>query len=302
MLSSLSINTDMISAASCSTTATMTIQSGGDASSIGACGTFSGSIAVATGAGATLDFGNVQEITGSLNYAGDKNVNTISLNSLDSLGSLNFSNLDALSTLNLGKLAKVGDFSIMNAGLLTNLNVPAIEETGEIMIVNTQISSLSGLGKAGTITGIVLSDNTFLSNISFALDQFSDDPRSLVIGPNNPNGQSLDFPNLKTAESVQLRNATEISVPSLTNVTGLFFLAGNKMETFSVPKLAWAGGVVVNENDELTNLTFPQLTAVNSSSNATLQVANNTKLTDIDGFPKLTLVKGDVDFTGNIEK
>ena len=281
----------------------MTIQSGGDASAIGACSTFSGSITVATNAagdGGTIDFGNVQSITGDLTYGGDDNVKTISANSLESLGGLNLTALTALSSLNFGSLQQVGDMTLQSLAALSSFNFgTGIGKAGVVTIIDTQVTDISGISQASQIDGLVISDNTYLSNVSFNLKEVG----SADIGPNNlVQGLNLNFPNLATADTLTFRNATSIQTPSLMNVTGTLGLYGNKMTGYTSPNLTWAGAIVVNDNAQLTNLSFPKLATINSTANATLQIANNTKLDTVDGFPALEGVSGNVDLSGSMSQ
>jgi hypothetical protein len=277
----------------------MTVQNGGDASAIGSCSTFSGSIAVQTGAGTQLDFGDVEKITGTLSYGDDSNIQTISANSLQSLGGLNLFNLSGLSALNLGALDTVGDLSLQGLGSLGQFNFgDGISEADSITIVNTQVSALTGVSTATKIKNLAVSDNQYLSNISFAVTEIG----MVNIGPNNvQQGQDLEFPNLVTATSLTFRNASVVSTPMLHNVSQTLGLYGNTIQSYSATNLTWLGALVINDNSAVTNISFPSLTYINGS-NATLQIANNSKLAVIDGFPKLKSVSGNVEFSGAINK
>lgn len=280
----------------------MTVQNGGDASAIGSCTTFSGSVAIATGAasGGTLDLGNVQDITGTLEYGGDSGVQTITANSLKNLGGLNLTDLSALSALNMGSLQQVGDMTLESLAALGSFNFGSgVTKAGVVTIVNTQVSDISAISQASQISGLAISDNQFLSNITFNLNSVG----VANIGPNNlVNGLNLNFPQLVTAESLTFRNATSISTPNLLNVTNTLGLYGNKISSYAAPHLTWVGALVVNDNPQLSNLSFPALKYINSTQNATLQIANNTKLSSITGFEALTSVNGNVDFSGNIDE
>ena len=280
----------------------MTVQNQGDASAIGSCTTFSGSVAIATGAssGGTLDLGNVQDITGGIEYAGDTAVQSFSAASLRSVGDVNMTGLSALSSLKFSSLQQAANLNLENLPALQSFDFGSdFGKVGVVTIVNTDVNDISSLSGASQVTSLIISDNQFLSNISFPnLDSLG----LADIGPNNPqNGLELDFPILTTAESLTFRNATSISTPSLTNVTNTLGLYGNKIDSYGAPNLTWCGALVVNDNAQLTNLSFPTLANINSTSNGTLQVANNTKLTTIDGFTALKSVIGNVDFSGNFD-
>ena len=294
----------MSTAASCSTTSTFTVQNQGDATSVSSCQKFSGDIEIAKGAGAAIDFtGSLEQITGSLIYAGDDAVQSLKADSLTQLGSLNLTNLAGLSTLTMTKLTTVGDMSLSGLNTLGGFDFSVLDDIGSLSIVNTQIQSLGALSKASKIGDIELSDNTFLGDISFELEQLDPLSSTIEIGVNNfINGQTIELPNLVTAGSITIRNATSISTPALSNVSDTLGLYSTTMQSYSAPNLTLAGGIVVNDNSQLTNLSFPVLVGVNISGNSTLQVANNTKLLQVDGFPQLVMVKGDVDMSGSMDK
>ena len=200
----------------------------------------------------------------------------------------------------MSSLQTAGNMTLMGLSSLNTFDFgnPGIKRAGGITIVNTQISMLNGLNSATEVLSLDVSDNKFLSQIGMNITKVG----SINIGPNNVvAGQQAMFPNLQTGTFLSFRNCTSVSVPSLTNVSTILGLYGNLFTSFAAPNLTWAGGVVVDDNSKLTNLSFPQLRTVNSS-NATLQVANNTQLGKIDGFPKLESVQGNVDLSGAINE
>ena len=227
-------------------------------------------------------------------------VETITAGSLEKIGNLNLTNLVHLSDLGMPKLTEAGNMSMIGLSSLNTFNfgTPGIKKAGGITIVNTQISMLSGINQATEVLSLDVSDNKFLSQIGMNITKV----RSINIGPNNVAlGQQAQFPRLQTGTFLSFRNCTVVNVPSLVNVSTMLGLYGNLFESFSAPNLTWAGGVVVDDNSRLTNLSFPMLERVNSS-NGTLQIANNSRLAKIDGFPKLGNIQGDIDLSGAIDE
>ena len=214
---------------------------------------------------------------------------------------MNLTNLAGLSSLDMQRLNEVGDMTMIGLGGLNAFNFgnPGVGQAGSITIINTQISSLNGINQATSIDSLVVSDNRFLSEIGMNISRVG----AIDIGPNNvAKGQQAMFPRLGTARFLNFRNCTEVDVSSLGNVSTLFGLYGNYFESFAAPELVWAGGIVANDNSRLTNLSFPALQRINNTDNATLQIANNTRLTRIDGFAELTEITGDVDISGNVDE
>ena len=198
------------------------------------------------------------------------------------------------------QLTEIGDLTIQNLGSLSTLNLgTGLQKAATITIIDTLLQDVSGVTGATELDSLVISDNNFLSNVTIDLESIN----STDIGPNNVvNGLNLIFPNLLTADTLTFRNATNIQTPSLMNVTGILGLYGNTLQSYAAPNLTWAGAVVVNDNSQLSNLSFPKLASINSTEQAALQVANNTQLKKIDGFDQLGLVNGNVDFSGNIDE
>ena len=233
-------------------------------------------------------------------YHDDDAVETITAGSLQSVKDLNLTNLVHLSSLSMSSLGTTGNITLMGLSSLQTFDfgTPGVKKAGGITIINTQITSLNGLNQATDVLSQDVSDNRFLSQIGMNITKVG----GISIGPNNvERGQQAMFPNLQTGTFMSFRNCSAVSVPSLTNVSTLLGLYGNTFQSFSAPNLTWAGGLVVDDNPKLTNLSFPKLVNVNGS-NATLQIANNTALLKVDGFPKLEVVSGNVDLSGAMDE
>jgi len=108
-------------------------------------------------------------------------------------------------------------------------------------------------------------------------------------------GLVTTFPMLETATNMTFRNCSSVSLPSLANVTQDLGFYGNTMQSFVAPNLTTVGGLIFVDNTQLTNISLPQLTSVNQS----YQIANNTLLKNVTGFPQLSIVGGALDFNGN---
>jgi len=93
------------------------------------------------------------------------------------------------------------------------------------------------------------------------------------------------------------RNCSSVKLPSLEQLNNSLNLIGNTFTEFTAPNLTEVGGALaIVSNFDLKNISFPMLQAVG----ANLQVANNTKLSKIDGFPELESIDGALDFNGNM--
>ena len=288
--------------AACSVSATTTVTDAAGASALATCTTFSGSVAVQTGAASnlnTVSFDGVKVITGALSYQDDSQVQNLRAGQLQSVGDLQLGNLTALSTLSMPALSQCNNLNFTSLSALAALDfgTPGLRKAASILITNTNLASLKGISQVSQVDSFSISNNRFLAQIALDVTAMKG---SIDIGANEvqSGGQTIDFPNLQTADQMTFRNASKINLPSLSNVTQNLGFYQNTIQTLMTPNLTFAGGIVFVYNSQLTNITMPLLTTINGT-NGTYQIANNTKLTSIDGFENLSNVKGSLDFSGN---
>ena len=278
----------------------MTISAPAGASALAACQTYTGDVVIQSGASTAgiLDLGDIEKISGSLAYAEDDQVNSIKAGSLASItDALNLTDLIHLSTLSLTSLRSAGDMTMIGLGALQSFDFGSgLEEAGVITIQNTQIQTLNGINTATQLGGLRVSNNVFLSNVGLNISKVG----VIDIGP-DADDQTADFPNLMSATSLTFRNCSEVKIPSLGNVSQTLGLYSNTYQSFSAANLSTVGALVFNDNSAVTNFSFPKLTVINGM-NGTLQIANNSKLTTINGFPGLTSINGGMDLSGNFDK
>jgi len=224
---------------------------------------------------------DLETITGTLTLANMSSLSTINLNSLTDAANIVFSGLGALGSLGFADSSGSG----------------GLKQVGQVTIQNTHVTDLTGFDTATQIDGFYITDNGLLSNITFAVDSID----TVVIGPNDVSSETgvmFSMPNLETANHFVIQNCSSVSIPKLETVEGNFELIGNTFDNFTASKINWVGGLVIANNVDMKNMSFPALTAVNGS-NSTLSVTNNTKLMDIGGFGNLKEVDGDVNLVGN---
>lgn len=289
--------------AACSISSTTTIVNPAGASALATCTTFKGDIVMATGVAeaGTVDISGVEKIDGSLTYENDNSVTTFKANQLQSIGDLTLTNLSQLSTLSMPALTTVGKLDLQGLDLSKlGFGTPGIKSATSIRIINTNIDDLTGVDRVTKIGGIIISDNQFLSEVNFSIDKVTN---TLEIDSNDKNngGQSVSCPNLVSAGAIIIRNSSSLSIPKLSGLAGTLGIYGNTFSGVSFPKLSYAGAVVMNDNTKLTNTSFPMLFTINGT-NSTFQIANNTLLTAITGFPLLENVDGNVNLYGNFSK
>ncbi|KZF25673.1 hypothetical protein L228DRAFT_236746 [Xylona heveae TC161] len=281
------------SAASSSCSGTSTIQNSGDAATLSACSTFSGDIVVATQAAGTLTIPGIQEITGSLTADSAAQLSALEADSLKTIGQdFKLSNLTIIANLNFPQLTSVGGLEWVALPALQTLNFAAtIQEAGNVLITDTQLSSLDGINLQ-MVDNFNINNNRFLKSIEVQLGNIT---QSLNIEANGMN-LTASFPNLEWAYNMTFRNCSGVKTPSLATVNGSMGFYSNYFTDYAAPNLTSTGGsLVFVSNEGLTNISLPMLKTIGGG----YQIANNTKLSQIDGFTKLATVAGAIDFSGN---
>jgi hypothetical protein len=279
--------------ASCSVSATTTIQNAGDASAIASCSTFSGNIAIATGTTDDISFPGVKKIKGDLIADTATELKQISASDLEELdGEMMLNDLTRLNAVNFPKLKAIDSIK-WNA-------LPALQEigfTGEVTkankvdIQNTALRSLKGINIEEVDT-VFIANNGYIDEISMQLGNVS---TSLTLADNNE-AVKVELPNLIWASNLTFRFCGSVSVPSLERLNGSLGLYNNGFESFSAPNLTSVGeAVALVANENLSNVSFPALTKISGN----LQIANNSKLIEIDGYPVLKSIGGAFDMSGN---
>jgi hypothetical protein len=291
--------------AQCSNSATLTIASAADASPVASCTTYSGSIVIPTDISDpvgqngynSLTVGGVKKITGNLTVSNAVKLSSLEFSNLQSIGGFELNGLTVLSTLSMPQLTTVVtglNFTALAALQQLSFGGTGITQADSILITNTGLSSLMGLNNLQQVTTFNINNNPSLQNISLQVTSISG---ALNIEANDGfvSGLQTSFPLLETAKNMTFRNCSSVLLPSLANVSQNLGFYGNTMESFAAPNLTTTGGLIFVDNVDLTNISLPSLTSVNAS----YQIANNTLLKQINGFQKLSVVGGALDFNGN---
>ncbi|MCJ1454999.1 hypothetical protein MMC28_005352 [Mycoblastus sanguinarius] len=282
----------------------MTITQSADASGLASCTTYSGSIEIPTGLATPQDSNGhqqlsvdgVQAITGNLTVSNAVSLSSLTFNDLKSLGGFELGGLTVLSELSFPQLTTVNTINFTALPALQQLSFggEGVTQADSILITNTGLSSLQGINNLQSVSTFNINNNQALQNISLQVTSIKN---SLDIEANDGyvSGLTTTFPMLETAQNMTFRNCSSVSLPSLANVTEDLGFYGNTMQSFAAPNLTTVGGLIFVDNTELTNISIPGLTSVNGS----YQIANNTQLKIINGFTKLSVIKGALDFNGN---
>jgi len=292
--------------ASCSTSGTTTIRTGGDATAIASCSTYSGNIVIETGAAVSgeVNLDGISEIDGTLTHENSNLTQTFSAKDLEKIsGTLTLSNLSQLGSIILYKLTSANNIVFEGLGSLGDLGFidpdnsssTGLQTAGDITIDNTKIQDLQGIYNLTKADGFYITDNPYLNEIAFGISS----AKSVQIGVNDQDqGVSFSMPNLTSVELLVVQQCASVELPKLQMVANELGLIGNNFKNVSFPELTSSGAMTIIKNENMTTLDFPALTTVNGS-NSSLTVAYNNVLSNITGFPKLNEVSGGVNLTGN---
>jgi hypothetical protein len=285
-------------ASACTQTATVTIAAQADVTAISSCSTFDGSIEIASTASGTIALDGIGQITGSLTASNASLLTGLTSTTINSIGEVfTLTDMTTLSTVQFDALTSAKTIFFQTLPALSSFTFPEeISTCNSLTILNTFLNSLDGIN-LNTADVIEISDNTRLTKFS---TQIANVTTSIDVASN---GKSLvvEFPNLIWAANMTLRNVSSISIPSLAVVNGSLGFYGSYFTSLSAANLTSVGsfsgrtgGITIDDNTALSNITFPELT----SSGGLFQIDNNPDLNAIS-FSALAEIGGALDFTGN---
>ena len=222
-----------------------------------------------------------------------KRISADSLEKVD--GSLTLDGLTRLYAVDMPKLKTVETIKFNALPNLQNLGFTSeVTSADNVNIENTALRSLKGIN-IEMIDTIFIANNGYINEISMQLGNVSD---SLTFANNNEK-LTVTLPNLIWATNLTFRFIASLEVPSLETLNGSLGLYNNGFESFSAPNLTSIGeALAIVANEQVSNISFPLLTKITDN----LQIANNTNLSTIDGFPKLEKIGGAFDISGNMSE
>jgi hypothetical protein len=204
--------------------------------------------------------------------------------------------LDGLTRLYAVDMPKLKTVETIKWNALPNLQTigftAEVTKADNVRIENTALRSLKGINieKADTI---FVANNGYINEINMQLGNVSD---SLTFADNNEK-LAVTLPNLIWATNLTFRFIGSLEMPSLETLNGSLGLYNNGFDSFSAPNLTSIGeALAIVANEKVSNISFPMLTKITDN----LQIANNTNLTAIDGFPLLESIGGAFDISGNM--
>ncbi|KAK9456234.1 hypothetical protein V1511DRAFT_457269 [Dipodascopsis uninucleata] len=255
-----------------------------DLANLSGCTTLSGNLILAeTLTSATLT--GIEQITGNLICSNNSQITSISAPSLNSIGgTFTLNQLTVLATLSFPVLTSVGAINWITLPGVDSLDFnTGVNKCDSVYISDTSLNSLDGINLT-TITTLELNNNLNLDDVEMGVTSVSN---MLDISFNG--NTAVSFPSLQWANNLTFQDVSSISTPSLNTVNSTYQLINNTFTSLQAPNLTSVGGISVESNNKLTNISFPKLKTVGSAG---LEIANNTKLTDLSGFPILSSISG----------
>lgn len=220
-----------------------------------------------------------------------KRLSATDLETLD--GEMHLDGLTSLRAVDFPKLKMIDSIKWNALPNLQSIGFTAeVEQAQKVTIENTGLRNLKGINIQEVDT-MFIANNGYIDTIDMQLGNVS---TALTLADNNENVK-VTLPNLIWASNLTFRFCGSVDLPSLESLNGSLGLYRNGFETFSAPNLTSVGqALAFVANEQMTNLTFPLLTKISGN----LQIANNSALNEINGFPALESIGGAFDMSGNM--
>lgn len=274
---------------------TATIKSPADATAIAKCGEIDGSILISKDFSGDINLGGLQSIGGDLVALDNPNITGLTASFLEEIGgALTLRNLISMSSLQLQKLSSVKTIEWVTLRRLVGatLGTPGITKASSVLVSDTTIKSLDGIN-VDNIATLNVNNNkdivTFKSNIKTISDQILIDANGLKM--------QMEMPNLIWASNMTIHNVTTFTAPALKTVNGSLTFKSNYFTSVSFPNLTALeeGTFSFVSNPQLKNLSMPVLENIGGG----FLIANNTALSEINGFSKLETIGGAIALRGS---
>lgn len=216
----------------------------------------------------------------------------ISASNLEEIsGEFGLSQMTTLTDLTFPRLVKADSINWVTLPALRGLSfTTGLQEVKSLYISDTLLTSLDGIDLQ-VADNIVITNNRYLMSINMQLGNVTE---AITLGQNNKD-LAIEFPNMMWAQNMTIANCSEFSAPSLEAINGSIGFYFSTFKNLTAANLTEVGGdLTFVGNNELTNISMPLLTSIGGGFN----VANNSALDTVDGFPALETVGGAVNFDG----
>lgn len=245
-------------------------------------------------------------IQGDLLFQGEE-LTSVILSVLYVYGDVIVQNATQLVSFNAANLAQVeGDFQLNTLQLLSDLNLANLNSVGTLLwqalpaLGSTGLTATPGLTKAQLVTvtdtGLENLDGINAVNVAVYDVNNNKDMNNMNVELQTVlqtlniqyNSQDLEvtLPALLWAGNLTVSDVSSFTVGLLGTVNGSVYITNNTLELLSFPNVTEVGSITITNNDDLTKVLFPELTAVSGA----FVIANNTDLTDSGDFDSLKSV------------
>lgn len=260
---------------------------------LNACETLDGTITVGGSAIGAIDLSGVRQLKGNLTILNTPSVISLNFNQLQNItGALVINNATQLNSIDLTSLSDANEIQLVSLPSFAILNLnTGVDSAGTIVLSDTALTNLNGLSLFKTISTININNNKNITQINFEnLETVTD---SMIISFNNDEA-SVNLDSLLWAADLTIQDVEDFSAANLTSVNGSLGFSYNTFEKLELPELTTVGSSIqVFAHDSLQELSLPKLTTIGGE----IRMFNNTELNDIE-FQNLTTVKGALSITG----
>lgn len=283
----------------CGATTTV-VQTQADIDNLQSCATLGGDLVLGPNL-VTATLNGIRTIKGDLIISNCLVLQTLSAPELGSIeGKFNMTSLTVLNSCSFPALRSVGEIYWQTLPALSSLTFTAtVTQASRVIITDTILESLQGINLV-TVQQFNINNNRYLKEVKVQLTNVTD---SLAIEFNSP-AVAASFPNLVWCNNATFRSCGDVQLPNLAVVNGSLGFFENGFDDLSAPKLTsvgtgtQGGDITFANNKKLTNVSMPQITTVFG----TVQFVNNSNVEEIEGFPKLSVVHGSIDVSGEFDK
>ncbi|KAF9639996.1 hypothetical protein BFW01_g11802 [Lasiodiplodia theobromae] len=225
------------------------------------------SSSISPSATGTISLDGLQSLDGSLVAEGASELSELSAPNLEEVnGYIYLIDLESLDTLDFPNLTSISDqIRLVDLPGLSQLSFPAtLGKCPRVTVSGTGLQTLEGVDPTGTTDGLNITYNKNLAgSLNFSMTSTRASTQGKITIEFNAPGLSAAFPNLETAQHIDLSNLSAVELPELTECYELV-LRANTFQKFSAPKLTDVGnsttyGVFLQDNQGLVDVEFPAL-------------------------------------------
>ncbi|ODQ80256.1 hypothetical protein BABINDRAFT_161219 [Babjeviella inositovora NRRL Y-12698] len=272
------------------------IHSSGDIAALADCETITGSLVFENYQDPVIDFGDIVHVAGNVKVANSSHVVRVISNKLSEVGGmLSLEELTSLTSVYFPMLVAVDQLEWKILPILSTVNLDAgISKIRSITISDTSLVGFTGF-EVDLLDILNINNNRFLESVTSNVRKIS---QELLISANAKYAE-VRFPSLKFANNMTFNDVSMLDLSNIELVENSASFINNKFSALKIPKLKEIGGTLsISKNTGLSSVELPTLGEVGGG----LIVMDNALLQKLNFFPKLSVIGGAIEFTGNIKE